>query len=253
MFSDIGKPIRGTNCIFSACFFRFVVISSVICVVFLCIDLLEEDFFFSQKFQFKAKNQSDFVVTGEADFGSRGPMANLSLFRKGSILSLDKLRIKSDGRILAEASLKTSDISTFTVSAEDGRQEPGKPLQSFGKLGVEIRSPTIMAQADVDVVNGPLLKGSFVYSLFKNLSFGAETLVNTHLEERNSYPELTDLNFGVAYSGPNWNLAARTTDTIGTMRFGYLQSISQRLTVGALLIYRLKANAQKLVFGAEYR
>jgi hypothetical protein len=29
----------------------------------------------------------------------------------------------------------TGPYSKLTVSAEDGRQEPGKPLDSFGKIG----------------------------------------------------------------------------------------------------------------------
>lgn len=36
------------------------------------------------------------------------------------------------------------------VSAEDGRQDPGKPIKSHGKLGVEYVLPDVLAaQADV--------------------------------------------------------------------------------------------------------
>jgi hypothetical protein len=109
--------------------------------------------------------------------------------RLGNILSLDKLRVKSDGRLLAEVSLKTSSLSKFTMSAEDGRQEPGKPIQSFGKLGIEFTLPNISIDADVDVVNGPLLRTSALYK-YGRYKFGGEALVNSHIEDSDQPPEI---------------------------------------------------------------
>ena len=90
-------------------------------------------------------------------------------------ISLDKIEFKTDGRILGEASLDVDpklkvrmyddekpqwlllclirNISIHIqlwVSAEDGRQDAGKPIRSHGKLGFEyINQGVIAAQSEV--------------------------------------------------------------------------------------------------------
>lgn len=94
-------------------------------------------------------------------------MAKLAAkYKHPSGISLDKLEFKTDGRILGEASLDVDSKLKLWVSAEDGRQDVGKPIKSHGKLGVEYVSPGVLvAQSDVDVVNGPTVNGSAVLSL----------------------------------------------------------------------------------------
>jgi hypothetical protein len=45
------------------------------------------------------------------------------------------LFVQTDGRMFAEASYLINNNLKCTACIEDGRQEPGKPLHSFGKLG----------------------------------------------------------------------------------------------------------------------
>lgn len=85
-------------------------------------ELFDDDYVYSKHLRVKVRNESKFVVATEGELSGKGTLANITFSREGLPLSLDKLRIKSDGRILAEASLYTSPISKFTVSAEDGRQ-----------------------------------------------------------------------------------------------------------------------------------
>jgi hypothetical protein len=213
---------------------------------------LDDDYFYYPKLRVKTTNESDLSWIAEGELTTRGVHASMSAIRKGTSLSLDKIRVKSDGRVLAEASLKTSDITKFSVSAEDGRQEPGKPLQSFGKLGCEIKFPNLSLTGDVDVVNGPILRSSFLYNYGRSLSIGAETMVNTHLEEKGQGPEVIDMNVGIVYTGPSWSLSAKTAESLGSLQVSYFHSSSPKLTIGSQLDYRLKSNSQRLQIGAKY-
>ncbi len=221
---------------------------------------MDDDYFFTQKFTFKCRNESDMCLGGEAEFGSVSPMANLSVSRPGSFLSLDRLRVKSDGRVLAEVSLKTSEFSKRTVSAEDGRQEPGKPQPSFGKLGCQIKVPdTLTCNADIDVVNGPILRGSAVYVYNQVLAIGTQAVINTRLEEspKDFAPEVTDLGMSIAYQGPNWSLAVKSLDVFGGIKLEYLQKIPPKLAIGSSIMYNFQQGQQKaqqkLAFGVEYK
>ena len=61
-------------------------------------------------------------------------------------------------------------------NAEDGRQELGKPLRSFGILGMNFLSQNgnIAVQGDVDVVNGPTFYGSSMMKYNNCFKFGLE-------------------------------------------------------------------------------
>ncbi len=203
--------------------------------------------------KFKSTNSSQYCLSGEASFSPHKiPVASLSVNKIGPIFSLDKLRVKSDGRILAEASLKASSISKFTLSTEDGRQEPGKPLQSFGKIGIEVNTPKVQADASIDVVNGPVLQGSILYG-YKDFKIGGEAMINTHAEDKDQSPELSNIDIGLSYTGPNWSAMGKTTDMMENVRLNYVQTVSPKLTVAAQVDYHLKLNSQRLAIGSEYK
>ena len=71
--------------------------------------------------------------------------------------------------------MKTNEYSKFFLSVEDGRQEPGKPYQSFGKFGYELDYPpaNVGIISDVDLSNGPLLKTSVAYKYYPQAVVGA--------------------------------------------------------------------------------
>lgn len=133
---------------------------------------------------------------------------------------MENFKIKTDGRVMAEASLKFTEALKFNASigrmsiqqcalflvivltkhahqlcfypphtlltyplhcpltsyVEDGRQEPGKPLRSFGILGMNFLSPSgaVAVQGDIDVVNGPTLYGSTMLKYNQCFKFGVE-------------------------------------------------------------------------------
>ena len=221
-------------------------------------DLLEEDYFFSQRLKIKTTNASDLSWLTEGELSAKGGAnASITATRKGSTLSLDKLRVKSDGRVLVEASLLTSNSTKFIMCAEDGRQEPGKPLHSVGKLGCEFKIPGASyggtITSDIDVVNGPIFRSSALYNYSKATKLGGEIVVNTRLEEKDPTPELSDINLGISYDGPGWNLTGKTMDYLGTLRLSYTHNVSEKLTLASQLDYRIKGNPwQKLSVGSRY-
>jgi hypothetical protein len=108
------------------------------------------------------------------------------------------------------------------------------------------------AQADVDIVNGPSVQGSFLCQL-RFLQLGGEFMCNTHLEEKNSKPELVDLNVGGAFIAPDWFASVRTTNLFKNVRVGYTCVLSRTLNFGALVNYRVFQNQQSVLIGALWR
>jgi hypothetical protein len=153
---------------------------------------------------------------------------------------LDKLQIKTDGRVLAEGSLKVDDSIRFTVSAEDGRQEPGKPLHSHGKVGVEFMNELVSATAEVDIVNGPTLKASTLFG-WRGGFVGAELNYNTHMEDREQKPEITDYNVGMGYKTREWEATVGSTEKFGVFGISYMQRVTPELDVGAMFKYKASA------------
>ena len=212
--------------------------------------LLDDDYSYGPKLEITTRNKSNVVIIGDGEVINGKVNSSIVASYIGNNFTLDKLRVKSDGRILMEAALRTSNLSKFTVSAEDGRQEPGKPLQSFGKLGCEIVLPKVSLTADVDVINGPLIRTSSLYKYNDNISFGGEAIINSHLEE-GLYPELSNFNVGFTYRGPDWTIATKTNDLLSSIRVSYLHKMSPKLVAASRLDYSLKSNYQKLTFGGK--
>lgn len=161
--------------------------------------------------------------------------------------------LQTDGRVLGQASFQTTSNLKLVACIEDGRVEPGKPLHSFGKLGFDYcHKDKVSAQGDVDIVNGPSIQGSFLCQL-RFLQIGGEFMCNTHLEDKNSKPELVDLNVGGAFVAPDWFASVRTTNLFSNIRVGYTCVLSRTLNFGALVNYRVFQNQQSVLIGALWR
>lgn len=230
-------------------------------------DFFDDGFFNSKKLIVKVKNSAGVAINFESDIEAKGNMASSisSSYKTGNSVSLDKFRVKSDGRISLEACMKLNDSVKLTVAAEDSRQEPGKPVYSFGKLGFEYKVPLLgILAADVDVVNNYSLRSSVVtnYNAFK---FGAQCVVsgktrenNTHLEHKQTtgglsdgVPELLDLSFVSAYKGAGWDASVITRNFLKSLRVSYIQTLSPTVDVGAQVDYGILVNSHKFNIGAK--
>jgi voltage-dependent anion channel protein 2 len=216
-------------------------------------DLLDDDYYYTQKLKIKTTNSSKLSWLTEGEMSLKNVSASMTTVRKGELLSLDKLRMKSDGKILLEASLQAHKALKLSMSVEDGRHESGKPLSSFGKLGCEFKMSPLMATAEVDIVNGPMVRSSMVLKINRQLTVGAEAGCNPHLDEKCQNPEILDVNVGLSYKGPQWNLSVKALDKFATMQILYLHLVSPQLVVGSKLDYRLKGNTQKFIIGSRFK
>ena len=216
-------------------------------------ELLEENFFVSQVVKLKTKTESGVEWRSEGEITEKGIQGNLGVRYQSPIgLSLENLSIRADGRYIADGILKVSDNLKFTMSTEDGRQEPGKPLYSSGKLGFEYINSNIGLSADVDIVNGPIIRCSALYR-YLQYHVGSETVLNSHFEDKGVSPDIIGLNIGALYRGNDWESFIRATDILSCLQCGYVHHVSPNIDVCGQLDYRLKSNAQKIVVGSRLK
>lgn len=232
-------------------------------------------YFQTKRVLLNIKNKSGVVFNHQSELLPKGHMfgsITVSYKPENASVALDRFGVKSDGRIILDAAMKLNQNLKLTVSAEDSRQEPGKPLHSFGKLGFEYKNnktsvlPFVFAN-DVDVVNGPILRSSFVASIQNVLKFGVQGVINMHMDDKlltnnlsnidsafnSSTPEIVDLSLTSAYKGDGWLASLKTRDYMKFMRVCYIQNISPTLDVGAQIDYGLKVNTQKFHVGAKLK
>lgn len=218
-----------------------------------CKDLLNDDFFFTQKFKIKSRAADGVTWTSEGELSQKGALGRLTAaYKHPSGVSLDKLQLKTDGRVQVEASMALDDALRFTVAAEDGRQEPGKPQHSYGRLGMELQKPSASANVELDIVNGPALKAAAVLAR-GNTFVGGELNYNTHLEERERKPEFIDYNVGAGYRGLDWEASVSTSDKLGAVHVHYMQKVTPEVDVGAAFKYKFNEDMQQLTVGCAYR
>jgi hypothetical protein len=160
--------------------------------------------------------------------------------------------IQTDGRVFLEAALKFDETKTLTACVEDGRQEPGKAFRSYGKLGLNYYSKYLNFFSDIDIVNGPTISSNLICKYDNQIHIGGEVMVNTHLEERDQKPEFVDINFGCTYFGLDWIGSIKTSDLLNNLHLGYLHQISDQVTVGGLIDYKMKSNYQTISVGVKY-
>ena len=226
----------------------------------------DEGYFSSKRLKIKAKNSSGVEFSHESELFPKGNMFGYlsTAYKISNSVSLDKFCIKSDGRIALEAAMKLSDNTKLTVSAEDSRQEPGKPLHSFGKLGFLHNVPMFTLSADVDVVNGYQLKSSFITKI-NSLKIGSQVLCRARVDNPAAVydgvtsttaasvttPQLIDFTFVSSYNGDGWCASAITRNCLKSLRISYIQALSPIVDVGAQIDYGLRVNTHKFNIGAK--
>jgi len=221
---------------------------------------------FSKSLQVSSMNEGGTIVTGQCKIDVGGPRFSVEAGQKQvplaettSTFTLNKVSINNEGRISGELSMKTSDVSRLYVCAEDERQEPGRPIKSFGTIGAEYTTPSFSLDTNVDIVNGPTSRCSFLYNYKPwNVKIGTEVQINTHLDDnkargtRGGSLELENFNIGAAYQGPSYTISAKTSDRMSSLSFGYFHQVSQRVALGTLVNYGLNSNLQSLSMGTSF-
>lgn len=223
-------------------------------------ELLDDDFKYGQSLRVKTKNDVGLEVLVEGELAPMGAGGSITAARKvaSAFFHLDKLRVRTDGRVAGEASYALSQDSEVDsrlyVAFEDGRQEPGKPLESFGKAGSKLKTKAFDLDASIDVVNGPTCRAAALYRSMQ-LCVGVEAQVNTHWEEKqlSGGSELEDFNVGASYTTPQWSLSGRTSDRLSNIHLSYLHQVAPSLLLASQLHYGLgRTPVQRVSLGVQY-
>lgn len=220
---------------------------------------------FSKSLSVSTINEGGTIVKGECKldvvnprFSIEAGQKQLPLADQKSSFTLNKLGITNEGRISGELSMKTSDVSRLYICAEDERQEPGRPIKSFGTIGAAYTASALSLDTNVDIVNGPTSRCSFLYHYKPwHLKIAGEIQINTHLDDnklRNNSGgmELENFNLGTAYHGPSYTVSMRTSDRMSCLNFGYFLRWSPRVALGTLVNYSLNSNMQNLSMGTSF-
>lgn len=234
---------------------------------------------YSKELVVRTVNESGQVVTSTGTLTQNGPRLKIeggmsengdSTNNSSSLLTLKKFGIDSEGRVTGELSMKTSNQASLYINAEDERQEPGRPIKSYGTIGALYRTPTFTLDSNIDIVNGPTTRSScFYHNKHWNIKFGSEIQLNTHFDDKYSYGtqqgvngsggskdrgpglELENFNLGMAFHGKTYIISARTNDRMGSISFGYHHQVSPKIAIGSIVNYGLTSNAQNLCMGAK--
>jgi hypothetical protein len=232
-------------------------------------ELLYNDFNFSRALRISCLNDSGVVVCGEGSLPKShgGSRMEITAFQKPQTSTfpfvLDKLSLNKDGRVGCNVSISISDETKLFISGEDERQDPGKPLNSFGKIGATYDSGGIKIDNNVDIVNGPTACSSFYYAPTSSpWNFAADFQVNTRWDEkgannstdggitgRHTGLEWENINFGFQFNGPSWCVAAKTKERLSILSLGYFQSLSPTFSYGTMVNYSINHNTQDLALG----
>ena len=235
------------------------------------------DYNFSRSLKVSSVNDAGTVVTGTGDLLASGPRLKVEAGTKdahadtddndsnvnaaASFLSLQNVSIDSEGKVSGELKMRTSNVTQLYINAEDERQEPGKPIKSFGTIGARYSTPSFTMDTNVDIVNGPTSRSScFYYNNHWNIKAGSELQVNTHFDDNKDSRdkdgkgpgiELENFNLGISFQGKSYTISARTYDRMGSISFGYLHQVSKNVTLGTMVNYGLTSNAQNLCMGTK--
>ena len=169
-------------------------------------------------------------------------------------LTLQNLRLGSDGRVSLDASLNLNEALTFKFLAEDGRYEPGKVNNSYGQVGVELRDGPVQGSFLTDLVNGPLILAQGVCGLGGGLSAGASMLLNTKLDAGYDTSGASVLDAGVAakYTAADWSSTVRSTGLFSGIHAAYEHRVNPFTQVGTSVEYSLVTSAQTIAVGTRH-
>jgi hypothetical protein len=202
---------------------------------------------------------------------------------------LNKIAFDSEGKVYGEMTMYTSKNSKLYVCAEDERQEPGRPIKSFGTIGSNFSTTNLTIDTSVDIVNGPTSR-SWIYYHYQpwNLKIGSEIQINSHFDDAKdanfkksnsistnagsginsngsqqvtgngngnsnggNLMEIENFNVGMAFSGKSYTFSAKTNDKCGSISFGYHHQINPFVAIGTIVNYGLTSNAQNLLMGCK--
>jgi len=221
-------------------------------------DLLESDFSLVRMLSIKTTNRSGVSLSARSSVTTSGLDTEISLKSSTATeqlgVTLDEFRLGSDGRVNVDASMGLTDSATFKFLAEDGRYEPGKPQNSYGQVGVEVKKTAFKGSFVADLVNGPMLVAQGVLRA-QGFSLGGNLHFNTKLDSGydRSGPTVVDAGLAARYQTQDWAATVSTTNLFRGIHSTYLQNVDGATTVAASVDYSFANNEQTIAVGTQHQ
>lgn len=217
-------------------------------------DLLGDRYCFDRKAVLKTKTANGVTFKSEATLGD-SVSAKLDTKFKRDNLSLDKLAIGSDGKLVGELSLSgLADGLDVTFKAQDGPTT--SDIKTFGKLGAEYSNDQVFVVADVDLIKGPTVTASAAFKYDSFVVGGCGTFNTGAMDKSGS--GLGDYGVGLGYVGDGFRVAARTAgkEPLSNVEVGVYHEVDADTSVAVGLTYPLpkaKGGAVKFEAGGEVK
>lgn len=218
-------------------------------------DLLDKPFSYGNKFEVKTKASNGVTFTSDAAVSGKAS-ANLKLEYKHGNVSVDKLSVGTDKKIVGEFTFTEAVKSTDVLfKFTDGHRADAKDINaSFGAVikGGDAGTHTV----DVDVLSGPNITAASLFQ-YKGFLLGATASLNTTLlHDSGSGAPVTLAGVGALAGVQKGDLTAAVASTdffsgaVGTV----VHKASDTITYGALLKFPVTSDKPvALKFGGSYK
>jgi len=218
-------------------------------------DLLDKPFNFGHKVEVKTKTSNGATFTADATVSGKAS-ANFKVEHKHGSLSVDKLTVGSDKKIVGEFTFAEAVKSTdLTFKFTDGTRADAKDIKaSFGAVvnGGDAGTYTV----DADVLDGPSFDFTGLVN-YRNFLIGGSAKVNTtFLAEPKADAQavaLADVGVLAGYKAKDFTFAAQTKKNFDAADVTLYHAVSDKATAGALVTVPIHGNAFAFKFGGSYK
>lgn len=219
-------------------------------MIFFHLDVLNEDFIYGNRITVKTTNHDNvrFVIDGNFN-ALKDPFMTMSISKIGEILSIDNACLRNDGNVQGKISVHATPNFKFVLSAEDNRNETGKPLRSGIKFGFDANYSSLAMQTELDIVSGSLFYFSVMKILGNHWTIGCESILSAY--DSSFQQTIKDFNVQLLYRGDDYSVHLRTTSNLQNLKANYLQNISKNIMLASSIDYSLSNNFQKLTVGTQ--
>jgi voltage-dependent anion channel protein 2 len=195
-------------------------------------DLLGDDYTSKKSLKVKTKTSNGTTFTTE---GSLGGIAKLSAkFMHSSGIEFKKLSISTDGRVNLDTKLADTGIDgvSFTVKAEDGKEGSKNPCQK-GVVGFSYKMDNFNMDADVDIVNGPVINTSALINYEGFLLGGSVKFNSNYHGDKEGDSSVDDYNAALGYKTKDFAVVGQANKKCTKYNVSYFQQVDSNTSATA--------------------
>jgi len=217
-------------------------------------DLLSKQYKYDRSVEVKTTTADGVTFKGTGALGTKGFKANLEAKFKHGNVSLEKLNIGTDGKLVGE--LKLLGVAKgldATFEATEGTADSS--VDSAAVFGLNFGQDWGTVTASVDVINGPVVNADALLK-YQGLLVGGAVKINTNLhggaeDSKDAGLAVEDYGVAVGYDGADFRVAAQTANQLQKIKAGYYHQVSKATAVAAAVSYDSKAVSAQI--GASYQ